>query len=73
MIRILLRELVAKKEIAEKRKIKLDEIAEATGISKTTLSKMQSVHDYNAKTENLNRLCTYFNCKIQDLLEYIPD
>ena len=73
MIRILLRELVAKKEIAEKRKIKLDEIAEATGISKTTLSKMQSVHDYNAKTENLNRLCVYFNCKIQELLQYIPD
>jgi len=73
MIRILLKELISQKEFAEKRRIRLDELSEATGISKNTLSRMQSVHGYNTKTENLDRLCAYFDCKIEDLLEYVPE
>ncbi len=73
MIRILLKELVARKEFADKRKIRLDDLSLATGISKNTLSRMQSAQGYNTKTENLDKLCAYFDCRIEDLLEYIPE
>ena len=73
MIRILLKELVARKEFADKRKIRLDDLSSATGISKNTLSRMQSPQGYNTKTENLDKLCAYFDCRIEDLLEYIPE
>ncbi|MAZ03245.1 MAG: transcriptional regulator [Sneathiella sp.] len=73
MMRILLKELVARKEFADKRKIRLDDLSLATGISKNTLSRMQSAQGYNTKTENLDKLCAYFDCRIEDLLEYIPE
>jgi putative transcriptional regulator len=73
MIRILLKELVARKEFADKRKIRLDDLSSATGISKNTLSRMQSAQGYNTKIENLDKLCAYFDCRIEDLLEYIPE
>lgn len=73
MIRILLRERIADKEFKEDRKIKLDELVAATGISKNTLSRMQSVRGYNVTTDNLNKLCAYFNCEISELLKYVPD
>ncbi len=73
LLRILLRDRIAEKEFREARRIKLDEIVDATGISKNTLSRMQSVRGYNASIDNLNRLCAFFECKIEELLEYIPD
>ena len=73
MIRILLRERIADKEFQEDRKIKLDELVDATGISKNTLSRMQSIRGYNATTDNLNKLCAYFECEIEELLKYVPD
>ena len=73
MIRFKLKELTADKAFREGRRINLQEIADQTGIHRTTLSKMQSPTGHNTTTENLNALCKYFGCKIQELIEYIPD
>ena len=42
MIRFRLKELIAEKEFREQRKITLIEVAEKTGVNRTSLSKMQN-------------------------------
>ena len=73
MIRFKLKELTAEKAFREGRRINLQEIADQTGIHRTTLSKLQSPVGHNTTTENLNALCKYFECDIQDLIEYVPE
>ncbi len=52
----------------------LSELARQTGINRATLIKL-----YNEERpetlilENLFKLCDFFNCKLSDLIEYIPD
>ncbi|GIK38051.1 MAG: DNA-binding protein [Chloroflexota bacterium] len=72
-IRCKLKLLIAQKEVAEGRRITYRVIFKETGIAESSLSALANneVTLYAAST--LNRLCTYFGCKIGDLLEYIPD
>lgn len=64
-------------------RIKLDELLANSGISKNKLShraEMQRTQINNFCNNNITRLdtdvlariCSVFNCKISDLLEYIP-
>ena len=64
-------------------KIKLDELIKKSGLSKNKLShraEMQrtQINNYcNNKitrldTDVLARICTVFNCRIEDVLEFIP-
>jgi len=73
MLRFKLKELIAKREFEERRRLLLQEIAEQTGITRNTLSKVLHQHGVSMRTENLDRLCTYFGCRIEDLVEHIPD
>lgn len=34
---------------------------------------MVNQRGYSTVTENLDRLCRYFNCSIEKLVEYIPN
>lgn len=65
-------------------KIKLDELLEKSGMSKNKLShkaEMQrtQINHYcknettRLDTDVLARICHTFNCKIEDLLEYVPN
>lgn len=73
MIRFKIKELIAKKEFAEDRRITIGEVANAAGIHRMTLSKMINRRGYNTSTENLGRLCAYFDCRVEDLVEYTPE
>lgn len=73
MIRYKLAELVAKREYELGRRISLQEIAEATGINRSTISRMQNPTGHNMTTANLDLLCGYFECAIQDLVEHVPN
>lgn len=73
MLRYKLNELIAAKEFAERRRVTVLEIAEATGINRMTLSKLMNKHGANVQSENLDRLCTYFRCRIEELVEHVPD
>ncbi|MCB1954153.1 MAG: helix-turn-helix transcriptional regulator [Rhodocyclaceae bacterium] len=73
MIRYRIQELVAEKQFREDRRVTLLEIAESTGISRVTLSKMVNQRGYGTLTDHLDRLCRYFDCRLEDLAEYVPD
>lgn len=73
MLRYKLRERIADKEFAERRRIPIQEVAEQTSIARNTLSRMINAHGVSVRSENLDRLCAYFQCKIEDLVEYVPD
>jgi putative transcriptional regulator len=73
MIRFRIQELMAEKQFKEGRRITLLELAEATGISRVTLSKMVNQRGYGTLTDHLDRLCSYFECPIEQLAQHIPD
>lgn len=73
MIRFLINELLSEKQFKEGRRITLIEVSEATGINRMTLSKMINHKGYSTVTDNLDKLCGFFDCKIDDLVEYIPE
>lgn len=48
-------------------------VAKETGISESTISNMRNNNTTRYDASTLNALCKYFDCKISDILEYIPD
>jgi DNA-binding Xre family transcriptional regulator len=72
MLRFKLKERIAAKEFKEGRRISLSEVAETTGIGRITLSRMLN-RGTNVRSDTLDRLCEYFDCRIEDLVEYVPD
>jgi putative transcriptional regulator len=73
MIRFRLKELVAEKEFQESRRITLEEISKATGIHRTTLSKVSNQKGYNVTTEVLDKLCGFFGVELGVLAEHIKE
>ncbi|WP_061018166.1 MULTISPECIES: helix-turn-helix domain-containing protein [Vibrio] len=73
MIRYKIKELVEIKSLREKRKITLSEVAEAVGVQSSAMSKLANNKGYTTTTTTLNELCKFFECKIEELIEYIPE
>ncbi|MFK5891782.1 MAG: helix-turn-helix transcriptional regulator [Pseudomonadota bacterium] len=73
MLRFKIKEMIAKKEFDEGRRITIAEVAEAAGIHRMTLSKLINQKGYNTGTDNIDQLCEYFQCGIEELVEYIPN
>ena len=73
MIRFRIQELLAERHFKEGRRVTLLELSQATGINRVTLSKMVNQLGYSTVTDNLNRLCRYFGCELNQLAEYVPD
>ena len=46
---------------------------DATGIDCSTLSKILNLKGYSTGTDILDRLCGYFDCRIEDLIERVSD
>lgn len=72
MIRFRLKEMQAKKGFKENRRVTLDEVSTATGIHRTTLSKIANQRGYNTGTDQVDRLCAYFECRVEDIIEHVP-
>lgn len=71
MIRFRLKELMADKSFKESRRLTYEEVATATGINRTTLSKIANQKGYNTTTDNLDALCSYFGCTVCEIAEYV--
>lgn len=72
MLRFKLKERIAAKEFKEGRRISLIEVAEATGIGRITLSRMLN-RGTNVRSDTLDKLCAYFSCRVEDLVEYVAE
>lgn len=70
MLRFKLKERIADKEFKGGRRISLTEVAEVTSIGRITLSRMLN-RGANVRSDTLDRLCAYFDCRIEDLVEYV--
>ena len=73
MIRFKLGEMIEKKQFAEGRRVTINEIATSTGLNRMTLSKILNLKGYGTGTETIDRLCEYFKCDVQDLMERSPE
>ena len=72
MIRFKLGEVMEKKRFADGKRFSITEIAVATGLSRVTLSKILNQKGYGTGTETIDRLCQFFGCKVEDLMEHLP-
>lgn len=72
MIHLQIKELIAAKTAQWGRRITLLEVANATGISRMTLNRMMRQQGYNTVTDHLDKLCTYFQCDLNELVRYVP-
>lgn len=56
--------------ILGERLIKISTIAKDTGISRTTLTSLYYRRSTAISFEVLDKLCTYLDCGIEDIIEY---
>lgn len=73
MIRLHIKKLLDDKSFKNRKKITLNEVAEETGISRATLTRIVNTPGYNTNTDCLNALCVYFGCQPSDFMEYVED
>lgn len=73
MIRFKLGEMIEKKQFAEGRRVTVNEIATSTGLNRMTLSKILNLKGYGTGTDTIDRLCEYFGCEVQELMEHLPE
>lgn len=73
MIRFHLKKLVAEFEYRHGRRLTMGELAETTGVYRTTLSRIAGPKPFNTTTDNLDALCRFFRCSIADLVEYVEE
>lgn len=73
MIRFKLAEQLEKKQFRDSRRITMQEVSDATGINRSTLSKILNQKGYSTGTDVLDRLCVYFECRLEDLAEHVHE
>jgi putative transcriptional regulator len=73
VIRFKLGEQLEKKQFRDSRRVTMQEVSEATGINRSTLSKILNQKGYSTGTDVLDRLCAYLDCGVAELVEYVPD
>ena len=67
MIKIYLSNLMGAK------KATIQDVANATGLSRTTISNMYHEKISAISFDTITKLCDFFQCSLSDLIEYIPD
>ena len=72
MIHLQIKELIAARTAQWGRKITINELSEATGISRMTLNRMMRNEGYNTVTNHIDQLCSYFQCDLNELVRYVP-
>lgn len=73
MIRFKLAEVMADYSFRKGKRVEWQEVSKTTGIHRSTLSKMVNLRGYNSTTDNIDLLCKFFECKVEDLMVYVPD
>jgi putative transcriptional regulator len=71
MIRFKLKELIAQKEFQTGQRIMVKDIADATGLNRTTISKLMNTRGASTSTDNIDKLCDFFDCEVSDVIERV--
>lgn len=58
-------------EAMERKGITTYKLREECGIDSKTIRRLRA--NENIETKTINKLCSALNCKIEDIMEYIPD
>ena len=72
MIRFHLRRQISDWEFKTGRRLTIAELEKGSLVTRPTLSRILNQRGYNTTTDNIGKLCEFFNCKVEDLLEYVP-
>lgn len=60
--------------MADKKINSIKELVDLTGVSRPPLDKLYKEKDLETLSlEVISRICKFFECKIEDLIEYVPD
>jgi len=73
MIRFRLKELILDEEFKTGKRITFGAIAQETGIKQPTLSRIAGTRGYNTTTYNVDKLCRFFGCPVESIMQYVPD
>ena len=73
MIRFYLKEQLSEKGFRDKRRITLEEVSRETGIGRNTLSRIANNRGCNTTSDNLDKLCEFFDCSLSDLAAYVEE
>ncbi len=73
MIRFHLKRQISDWEFREGRRLTIGELAEKSHVTRPTLSRILNQKGYNTTTENIGRLCAFFACRVEGLVEFVPD
>ena len=60
-------------ELIARERTKVSEVANATGLSRTTLYKICNDQSTRIDFDTLDKLCKLFDVQVNDILEYVPD
>ena len=55
----------------EQKEVSTYKLREECGIDSKTVRRLRA--NENIETKTINKLCSALNCKIEDIMEYIPD
>lgn len=67
MIRIYLSKILGDRRITQ------SAVTKATGIRPGTINLMYHEYAKRVNLDDLNKMCTFLDCTLSDLMEYIPD
>ena len=60
-------------DLVWRHKVRGYQIAEATGLSTATISKLMKGEHIDVKLSTINKLCEFFKCDLAEMIEYQPD
>jgi putative transcriptional regulator len=72
MLRFRLKELIAEKNFGRTGSLRSSRSLRQP-VHRMTLSKLANHRGYNPTGDVLDKLCAYFRCRIEQLVEHIPD
>ncbi|PWI34725.1 hypothetical protein DI392_00095 [Vibrio albus] len=73
LIRYKIKELIEAKPLHNGRKVTLSYLAEQVGIQSSAMSKIANNKGYNTSMTTIDALCRFFDCRIEDVVEYFPE
>lgn len=55
------------------RKLKIADVARAIDVHRNTITLLYDENATRVDLDTLNKLCIFFNCNVDDLLQYLPE